>query len=78
MCTCSVSAVQTGSTFHICQRGLLQRRACGSLAAVQLSAHEVAVESLHGSNTLKLSSELQITGQYLSPSNSTNSLMLGL
>lgn len=60
---CSVVAVRTGSTLHICQRGLLQRRSCGPLAAVQLSGHEVAIESLHGSNTLQVASELQTRGQ---------------
>ena len=60
---CSVVAVRTGSTLHICQRGLLQRRSCGPLAAVQLSGHEVAIESMHGSNTLQVASELQVRGQ---------------
>lgn len=63
LCACSVLAVQTGPTIHICQRGLLQRRCCGDLAAVQLSAHKVAIESMHGSNTLQVASGLQIRGQ---------------
>ena len=57
-------AVQSGMTIHICQRGLLQRRCCGALAAVQLSAHEVAIESMQGSNTLQVASGLQIRGQH--------------
>ncbi|DBA86980.1 TPA: hypothetical protein ACH3X2_000362 [Trebouxia sp. C0005] len=62
----SVLAVQSGTTIHICQRGLLQRRCCGLLAAVQLSAHEVAIESMQGSNTLQVASGLQIRGLGLS------------
>ena len=64
VCACSVLAVQTGTTIHICQRGLLQRRCCGALAAVQLSAHGVAIESMQGSNTLRVASGLQIRGQH--------------
>ncbi|KAA6420943.1 MAG: intraflagellar transport protein, partial [Trebouxia sp. A1-2] len=65
----SVLAVQSGTTIHICQRGLLQRRCCGLLAAVQLSAHEVAIESMQGSNTLQVASGLQIRGLGLSETN---------
>ena len=62
VCLRSLLAVQTGTTLHICQRGVLQRRTCGSLAAAQLSSHEVAVESLSGAATIKIKANLQIRG----------------
>lgn len=62
LCLRSLLAVQTGTTLHICQRGVLQRRICGSLAAAQLSSHEVAVESLSGAATIKIKANLQIRG----------------
>lgn len=60
---CRILAVRTGAVLYICQRGHLQRKAHGALSAVQVSAHEVAVESLHGSDPVRLHSDLQIRGQ---------------
>ena len=65
VCLRSLLAVQTGKTLHICQRGVLQRRTCGSLAAAQLSSHEVAVESISGAATITIKANLQVRGDLL-------------
>lgn len=62
VCLRSLLAVQTGKTLHICQRGVLQRRTCGSLAAAQLSSHDVAVESISGAATINIKANLQVRG----------------
>ena len=63
--SCSLLAVQTGTTLHICQQGVLQRRACATLVAAQLSSHIVAVESISGTTTIRLNANLQIRGLLL-------------
>lgn len=59
---CSLLAVQSDIGVHICQRGLLQRQTRAGIAAVQLAAHNLAVQSLQGTRPVHLTTQLPIKG----------------